>query len=123
MADATGALARAEILRPETPLGFVHPLVRDAVYQELPLGERELQHERAARVLLDAGAPAEQVAAHLLAAPRRGEEWVAELLREAGRAAVARGAPESGVAYLRRALEEPAPAAWRPELLLRARAR
>ncbi len=117
VADATGALVRAEILRPESPLGFVHALVRDAVYQELPLGERELQHERAARVLLDAGAPAEQVAAHLLVAPRRRQEWVAGQLREAGRAAVARGAPESGVAILRRALEEPAPAEWRPELL------
>jgi DNA-binding NarL/FixJ family response regulator len=118
VADATGALARAEILRPETPLGFVHALVRDAVYQELPLGERELQHERAARVLLDAGAPPEHVAAHLLTAPRRGQEWVAAQLREAGRLAVARGAPESGVAQLRRALEEPAPASWRPELLM-----
>jgi DNA-binding CsgD family transcriptional regulator len=117
VADATGMLARAEILRREAPIGFVHALVRDAVYQELPPGERELQHERAARVLLDAGAPAEQVAAHLLAAPRRGQDWVAEQLREAGRAAVARGAPESGVAHLRRALEEPPPAAWRAELL------
>jgi DNA-binding CsgD family transcriptional regulator len=117
VADATGLLARAEILRREAPIGFVHALVRDAVYQELPLGERELQHERAARVLLDAGAPAEQIAAHLLAAPRRGQEWVAEQLRAAGRAAVARGAPESGVAHLRRALAEPAPAAWRADLL------
>jgi DNA-binding CsgD family transcriptional regulator len=117
VADATGLLARAEILRREAPIGFVHALVRDAVYLELPLGERQLQHERAARVLLDAGAPPEQVAAHLLAAPRRGQDWVAEQLREAGRAAVARGAAESGVAHLRRALEEPAPATWRPELL------
>jgi DNA-binding NarL/FixJ family response regulator len=117
VADATGLLARAEILRREAPIGFVHALVRDAVYQELPLGERQLQHERAARVLLETGAPPEQVAAHLLAAPRRGQEWVAEQLREAGRAAVARGAAESGVAHLRRALEEPAPVEWRPELL------
>ena len=117
VADATGALARAEILRPETPLGFVHALVRDAVYQELPLGERELQHEQAARVLRDAGAPPEHVAAHLLGAPRRGQEWVAGQLRDAARVAVGRGAPESGVAILRRALEEPPPAAWRPELL------
>ena len=42
---------------PRRRSAFVHALVRDAVYQELPLGERELQHERAARVLLDAGAP------------------------------------------------------------------
>ncbi len=117
VADATGLLARAEILRREAPIAFVHALVRDAVYQELPLGERELQHERAARVLLEAGAPPEQVAAHLLAAPRRGQVWVAEQLREAGRAAVTHGAPESGVAHLRRALEEPAPAEWRPELM------
>ena len=97
VADATGALARAEILRPEAPLGFVHALVRDAVYQELPLGERELQHERAARVMRDAGAPAEQVAAHLLGSPRRGQEWVAAQLREAGRTAVAaRRAGERG---------------------------
>ena len=34
---------RAEILRPDPPLGFVHPLVRDAVYLELSPGERELQ--------------------------------------------------------------------------------
>jgi DNA-binding CsgD family transcriptional regulator len=118
VADATGALARAEILRPEAPLGFVHALVRDAVYQELPLGERELQHERAARVLRDAGAPPDQVAAHLLAAPRRGQEWVAALLREAGQAAVGRGAPDSAVAHRRRALAEPAPDAWRPELMM-----
>ena len=118
VADATGLLSRAEILRREPPIGFVHSLVRDAVYQELPLGERELQHERAARVLLDAGAPAEQVAAHLLSAPRRGQEWVAAQLREAGAAAVGRGAPESGVAHLRRALAEPAPEQWRADLLL-----
>ena len=40
---------RAEILRPDPPLGFVHPLVRDAVYHELPPAERELEHERAAQ--------------------------------------------------------------------------
>jgi predicted ATPase len=57
VARATAELARAEILRPEGPLGFVHPLVRDAVYHELPAGERELHHARAARLLADAGAP------------------------------------------------------------------
>src|SRR5690242_8445182 len=36
VADATGMLARAEILRREAPIAFVHALVRDAVYQELP---------------------------------------------------------------------------------------
>ena len=118
VADATGHLARAEILRPDPPLGFVHPLVRDAVYHELPPGERELQHAQAAAVLHQAGASPDQVAAQLLNAPRRGEPWVAELLQEAGRGAKRRGAADNAVAYLRRALEEPPPEEARPGLML-----
>jgi DNA-binding CsgD family transcriptional regulator len=118
VATATGALVRAEILRPEAPLGFVHPLVRDAVYHELSPAERALQHERAARTLRDHGAASEQIAAQLLMAPPRGERWAAELLEAAGQAAMRRGAVESSVAYLSRALEEPPAPERRDELLL-----
>jgi DNA-binding CsgD family transcriptional regulator len=117
VAAASAALARAEILRPERPLGFVHPLVRDAVYHDLPLGERELQHARAAQMLAQTGAAPEQVAAHLLAVPRRGQRWVTDLLQQAAHGAMRKAAPESAVAYLRRALEEPPP----PEELPRVR--
>jgi DNA-binding NarL/FixJ family response regulator len=117
-AEATGELARAEILQPEPPIDFVHPLVRDAVYHELPPGERGLQHARAAMLLQENGATADEVAAQLLNAPRRGEAWVSDLLRRAGAEAKRRGAAESAVAYLRRALEEPPPGERRPELLL-----
>src|SRR3954454_11518530 len=110
VAAASAALARTEILRPDRPLGFVHPLVQDAVSHDLPLGERELQHTQAAHILSDLGAPAEQVAAHLLAVPRRGERWVSDLLQAAARDAMRKAAPESAVAYLRRALDEPPPA-------------
>jgi DNA-binding CsgD family transcriptional regulator len=109
VAATTAALVRAEILRAETPLGFVHPLVRDAVYHELSPAERELAHERAAGILRDHRAPDEQIAAQLLMAPPRGEPWVAELLEAAGGAAMRRAAVESAVAYLARALEEPPP--------------
>src|SRR6201999_2497743 len=51
VARATGALARVEILRREPPLGFVHPLVREAVYREQSPGERQLAHARAAAPL------------------------------------------------------------------------
>jgi len=118
VARATGELATAEILRHGSPLGFVHPLVRDAVYRELSPGDRELQHARAATMLRDTGAPPEQVAAHLLMTAPRGEEWVADQLVEAGRAAFRRGASDSAPIYLRRALREPAPAARTPQLLL-----
>ena len=118
VAGATAALARAEILRPEPPLGFVHPLVRDAVYHDLPPGERELWHARAARLLAGTPVPAEAVATQLLAAPRRGEPWVVDRLRDAAVAARAKGAADSAVAYLERALQEPPAGAELTEVLL-----
>jgi DNA-binding CsgD family transcriptional regulator len=118
VAEAARALVGAEILRPEPPLGFVHPLVRDAVYYGLAATERALLHERAAKTLMDLGAAPELVASHLLAVPCRALPWVASLLREAGLAAGRRGASESAVSYLRRALEEPPPADERQQLLL-----
>jgi DNA-binding CsgD family transcriptional regulator len=117
-AAAMEALARAEILRAEPPLGFAHPLVRDAVYHELPPGSRELHHSAAARALAAAGAPAEQVATQLLAAPRRGDPWAAEVLAAAAASARHRGAADSAVAHLTRALEEPPPADRRGPLRL-----
>ena len=117
-AEAMGALARSEILRPEQPLGFVHPLLREAVYRELPPGELELAHARAAELLREAGAPPEKVAAHLLVVPHRGDPEVVDLLVDAARKATRQGAAESAVAYLRRALEEPPAAELRPPLLL-----
>ncbi|MEV6930586.1 BTAD domain-containing putative transcriptional regulator [Dactylosporangium sp. NPDC051485] len=117
-AQAVAALARAEVVRHEYPVAFVHPLVRDAVYQDLPPGERQLQHERAARALAAAGAAAEQIAAHLLQMPERGEAWVVEVLRAAAGTALRRGAPDGAVAYLRRALAEPPEPALRPAVLL-----
>src|SRR4051812_19300668 len=118
VAATMASLARAEILRPEPPPGFVHPLVRDAVYTGLPLGERELLHARAAGVLREAGADLDQVAGQLMLTPRRGDPEVARVLHHAGTAAVSRGAVDNAVGYLRRALEEPPAAADRARLLL-----
>ncbi|HXF31798.1 MAG TPA: AAA family ATPase [Solirubrobacterales bacterium] len=106
VAEATRELARAEILRPDPPLGFVHPLVRAAVYQDLSIGERELEHARAATLLREVGAPVDRIAAQLLHTAPRGEPWAAELLWEAGRGAMHTGAADSAVAYLRRALDQ-----------------
>jgi DNA-binding CsgD family transcriptional regulator len=118
VATATTALGRAEILREEPPLGFVHPLVRDAVYHELSPTHRELLHARAATELRKAGAPADQVASHLLSMPRRGEAWVVDVLEDAAHIAARRSAPDSAVAYLTRALEEPPPGDRRGAILL-----
>jgi DNA-binding CsgD family transcriptional regulator len=108
-ADAIGTLVGAEILRSAAPVGFVHPLVRDAVYHELAPSERELRHEAAAATLTALGAAPEAVAVHLLLTPARGDATVAALLQAAGLAAGRRGDVDSAVAYLRRALDEPPP--------------
>ena len=100
---ALADLARAEILRDEHPLGFVHPLVRDAVYRDLPAAERALAHERAARCCAPRGAPAEQVAAHLLLAPAAADAATVE--------AAARGGAHGGRARARPRARSPTCAA------------
>jgi tetratricopeptide (TPR) repeat protein len=106
-AAAIAVLTRSEVLRADYPLGFVHPLVGDAVYKDLPLGERELAHDRAARVLAAVGAAPEKIAAHLLLVPTRADVGVVRVLREAAERALDRGAAESAAAYLVRAVAEP----------------
>jgi DNA-binding CsgD family transcriptional regulator len=118
VSEAADGLVGADILRPQVPLAFVHPLVRDAVYEDLPPAGRELQHAKAAEILRDAGASAERVAAHLLLTSGRGLGWSLDSLLEAARTATRRGAPDSAVAYLRRALEEPPPPDRRAQVLL-----
>lgn len=118
VAQITGVLARAEILRAGAPLGFVHGLVRDAVYEEIPLGERQLQHERAARLAHEAGAPVEVVAAQLLAAPASGEPWVADALAAAAAEATLRGASDVTIGLLTRLLAEPLEEQRRARVLL-----
>ena len=118
VAAALDTLSRSEILKDEQHLAFVHPLVRDAIYDDLPAGERALHHERAGRVLLRQGATPEQVAAHLLRAPRRGSAATVELLRAAAQTAMTRGASDAAVILLRRALEEPVPSTERAAVLV-----
>ena len=116
--EAVDALARVDVLRPQPPLAFVHPLIRAAVYETLTPLERDRGHARAARLLANAGAEPERVAVHLLRCPPSADAQVVATLREAARRAGSRGASESAVAYLRRALDEPPPAAERADLLL-----
>ncbi|MGY1740020.1 MULTISPECIES: BTAD domain-containing putative transcriptional regulator [unclassified Blastococcus] len=117
-AAALAVLARAEVLADAHPVAFVHPLVRDAVHHDVPAAARGLQHEEAARLLRAAGAGDEQVAAHLLLAPPRGDPATTGVLRRAARVAADRGDADSAVTLLRRALAEPPPAAARAEVLV-----
>jgi DNA-binding CsgD family transcriptional regulator len=110
-------LRSAAILNPDSSLRFVHPLVRTTLHHELPAGERADAHARAAELLRARGASAQQLAAHLVATDARGDRATVETLLAAGGKALASGAPRSAIAYLTRALREPAPADLRPEVL------
>lgn len=100
------ALVAAQIMRPGQPLEFVHPIVRAAIYEELPPARRSAAHARAARLLAEEGAEIDVLASQLLSTAPAGDPWVVEQLRMAAISALERGAPEGAVAYLRRALEE-----------------
>ncbi len=106
-AQAADLLQRADVLQPGRELAFVHPIVRSAINAHLPRAERMRLHVEAARRLIDAGAASERVAAHLLVADPTGEPWAVGVLRDAARRALGRAAPDSAVAYLTRALNEP----------------
>ena len=114
---AADELARADVLHSGDPLGFTHPLVRAAVYGQLPFGERALTHCRAARLLVEAGASSERVSAHLLESSPDGNDGVADLLRATAQRALAQGVPASAVRYLERALREPPSESERPVVL------
>ena len=118
VAVALDTLSRSEVLTEDRHLRFVHPLIGEAVYDDLPTADRALHHERAATILRQQGAPPEQVAAHLLRAPRRGDAETVQVLRAAARNAVRRGASDSAVLLLRRALEEPVPGEERGTVLV-----
>jgi DNA-binding CsgD family transcriptional regulator len=105
-AAAADALGAAGVLAAEEPLSFVHPLVRAAVYDDIPSAARARRHGDAARLLQLEGADPELVAAQLLRAPGMGEPWAVDVLRLAGRRALDRGVPDGAVRYLRRALDE-----------------
>jgi DNA-binding CsgD family transcriptional regulator len=117
-ATAADELAAAGILEQGRPLRFVHPIVRAAVEADLSSGERAGLHAAAARRLASEGASADRIAAHLLVIDPTGDDWVVELLRGAASAAVANGATDSALAYLRRALAEPPSERVRPDVLL-----
>ena len=64
--DAADDLARADIFVRGEQLGFIHPIVRAALYEELAPGERQSRHAAVADALARAGASPERISAHLM---------------------------------------------------------
>jgi DNA-binding CsgD family transcriptional regulator len=114
---AADRLTSAQILGDASPLAFVHPLLRGAVYEGIPPAARADGHRRAALLLADQGTPAARLSAHLLRSEPAADHRVVELLRQAAAEALDGGDPPTAVRLLRRALSEP-PGAQQRELVL-----
>jgi DNA-binding CsgD family transcriptional regulator len=112
---AADELVRASILLSADPPGFVHPLIQEAIYQAAGAAERDALHRSAASLLADAGGDVERVGAHLLRTSPAARSDAARRLREAASRALARGAPQSAITYLSRALKELPPGEGRAE--------
>ena len=104
---AADRLISAQILARSATLAFVHPLVQLAVYERIPAAALADGHRRAGLQLAVEGARSTRVGAHLLRGAPAGDPAVVVLLREAARAALADGAPQTAVRLLRRTLAEP----------------
>jgi DNA-binding CsgD family transcriptional regulator len=117
-AEAVELLVTAGILESGRPLAFIHPIVHGGIYAELTGAERAQGHRRAAQLLAEQPGARDSVPKHLLSSEPAGDEWVVARLVEAAHTAARNGAPESAVAFLRRALVEPVPPQDEPRLLL-----
>ncbi|MFI9010084.1 ATP-binding protein [Actinosynnema sp. NPDC053489] len=97
-------------------LSFRHPLVRTALYDEVPEAARGAWHVEAARALADTGAGVDRVTRQLLAADDRVPDWVTDWLVQHGSVLVAH-APEAAVDLFGRVVVAPNAGARRGVLL------
>ncbi|UUU25053.1 helix-turn-helix transcriptional regulator [Streptomyces sp. DSM 40750] len=102
---------------PEGRPRYAHPLLRDAVLGGWASTARRAAHRRAAEAMLHRGDHAEAVAGQLLRCGPVGEAWATGALLDAADLAVRADRSDDALAYLRRALDEPMPAARRTVVL------
>jgi DNA-binding CsgD family transcriptional regulator len=115
---ALDALIAADVVPGGGRLEFAHPIVRTAIYEELPDGERSATHRRIAELLAAEGAELDTIAGHLLLSRATGSLETIATLRAAAAHALELGAPDSAANYLSRALEEGCDRGLRATLLL-----
>ena len=83
VAGAADALVGIQVLAADRALDFVHPVVRGAVYGQIPPLERQALHVKAAELLANRGAESEHVARHLLRLPPAADRARVAALRDA----------------------------------------
>ena len=106
-------------------LRFRHPLIRSALYEEMPVPVRAAWHREAGRALAEAGAPTDRVARQLLLAvggphetPEPLDEWMLSWLADAAELLVSQ-APQVAAELLRQAVASSPPGARHDRLAAR----
>jgi DNA-binding CsgD family transcriptional regulator len=104
------ARAAGVLVASGSELGFRHPLIRAALYEEIPLPVRAAWHRDAGRALAEAGAPADRVARQLLqavagpgGATEPMDDWMLSWLARTADVLVGQ-APQVAAELLRRAV-------------------
>ncbi|MEU8953162.1 AAA family ATPase [Streptomyces sp. NPDC048518] len=100
VARATHQLTVADVLHEGR---LCHPAFAAAVLDGMPPEERGTLHGRVADLLYEEGAPATEVAAHLVAADRADTPWAVPVFQEAAQLALEDDRMETGIGYLRAA--------------------
>ncbi|KDN19429.1 helix-turn-helix transcriptional regulator [Amycolatopsis rifamycinica] len=104
--QAIDTMVRLHVLSNSEQPALTYSFVRNSLLKDMPQTTRAVNHSRAAKLLTEAGAPPERVAAHLLEATSIRIPWAVDVLRLSARDAVFSGRPELAARHLRRALEE-----------------
>jgi DNA-binding CsgD family transcriptional regulator len=117
-AHTADSLVDLAILKRADVLEFAHPIIHEAIYQDIGAHECARVHALAARILSQRAADDERVAAHIVKAEPSGDADRVALLRRVAARALVQGAPAAAVAWLSRALAEAPLSGLRPELLL-----
>ena len=106
-------------------LRFRHPLIRSALYEEMPVPVRAAWHREAGRALAEAGAPTDRVARQLLLAvggPQESleplDEWMLSWLADSAELLVSQ-APQVAAELLRQAVASSPPGARHDRLAAR----
>jgi DNA-binding CsgD family transcriptional regulator len=105
LSTALADAVEAHVLEDDgTHLRFRHDLLRESIYQDLPVTIQMGLHREAGQRLADAGAPSMQVAEHLSRGAVRGDREAIDWLTRAAREA-APTSPDTAADLVRRALE------------------
>ncbi len=104
--QAVDTMVRLHVLHNSSQPALTYSFARNSLLKDMPQTTRAVNHSRAAKLLTEAGAPPERVAAHLLEATSIRIPWAVDVLRLSARDAVFSGRAELAARHLRRALEE-----------------